>query len=137
MRFLGDVFAVLVLMTCGAWLLVTSEVFVRYSGVELQGHEVSALREMPMGAVKVRYVETVRPILQDYHAETLCVHAPPRPLDYPAQGGTTDLARVAWSIGQWASPCMRGDFLWRAEWYVQLFGLIPLRPAEVEVLVRS
>jgi hypothetical protein len=43
---------------------------------------------------------------------------------------------ASWDIGRWAEDCRQGaGFVWRSEWTVYLFDLIPLRPATLEVIV--
>ena len=39
-----------------------------------------------------------------------------------------------WDIAEWAAPCMRGAWLWHAEWQGWLFGLIPLQPVSLTII---
>ena len=135
MKFLGDFLAASVLLTCGAWFSVTSELFVRIDAVEVQGQDVSVLRELPYGAVRVRHVEVLRPLAQGHPANVPCENSQAASV-LPADGGVAELVWVSWSIADWAEPCMAADFVWQAKWVVYLFGLIPLRPTRAEILVQ-
>lgn len=40
-----------------------------------------------------------------------------------------------WDISDWAAPCMGSAFVWRSDWTAYAFGVIPLRPAFLQLAV--
>lgn len=120
-----------------AWSMITSDQFIKVSAVRIQGDVVRVIRELPRGPATIRYVESVRPILTGTEVATPCQDAPLKPFRYPTLEWQPGPYEVKWSIGRWAAPCLTGDYVWRAEWYVYLFGIVPLKPTRAELVVRT
>lgn len=115
----------------GLWLAVPSSLFFHPTSVSIEDGRVTVARSFPMskffGGPYIKYTETVRAIGGSV-AETCS--------DTDEFRYLPDGATASWDITEWAEPCMVKPYLWRANWQVHLFDLIPLRPVEMDLLVK-
>lgn len=130
--FLRNVAAVLFVaaLLMGAWLAVPTRLFFDPHGVRIDGHTVTVLRRFPLSPPLrmpvVRYREVVRPLSGELPP---CVDA----AEFRYRDNGEGFAQ--WDLEPWAARCMTGDYLWRATWSARLFGVIPLRPVELETII--
>lgn len=112
------------------WYMLPSALFYRPTDVAIEGTRVIVTRSFPLHppfkVPIIRYQEVVRPVGD----AAPCIDA--AEFRYRDNG----LPTASWDIGNWAAPCMRGDFVWSARWTVKLFGIIPLRPVEMSKIIK-
>lgn len=129
--FLRNVAAILFVLAGGMalWLTVSTRLFIHPQSVQIDGYTVTVTRTFPMADYfripVIRYRETVRPV----GSSGPCVDT----AEFRYEDNGTHYGQ--WDIEDWAAPCMTGDFIWRASWSARLFGVLPLRPVELELLV--
>ena len=130
--FLRNVAAVLFVLAffMGVWLAVPTRLFFAPQSARIDGYQVTVTRTFPlsdhMRIPVIRYREVVRPLSGELPP---CIDT----AEFRYQDNGQPAAR--WDIEPWAARCMTGDYLWRAVWSARLFGVIPLRPVELELLV--
>lgn len=128
---LADVVAGISLFLLVLWVSVPTSFFYRPTAVSIQGYEVTVSRTFPLSPPFnppiIKYVEIVRPL----DGGQPCVDR--NEFRYRLTQGKT----ATWNIGAWAAPCVDGEgsAIWSARWQVKIFGIIPLRPVELEQIV--
>lgn len=112
------------------WFAVPTRLFFNPTSAQIEGYTVTVNRTFPLARwVRppiIRYIETVRSV-----ANPLPPCTDTDEFRYSDNGKPFG----QWDIQGWAGPCMNGDFHWSATWQAKLFGVIPLRPVEIELFV--
>ena len=126
-----DCAALFIVLALVVWFATPSRLFFNPEEVHIDGYEVTLARTYPVsflfGPPVVSYTETVRRL--DGSGQ-ICDDNNGAGYQYVTEG---PIGR--WDIEDWAKDCMIAPYLWRAEWQVKVFGLIPLRPVSLSLLV--
>lgn len=129
---LRNILAVLIVVALlmGAWLAVPTRLFFDPHSVQIDGTRVTVFRRFPLhppfDIPVIRYREVVRPLDGGLPP---CIDT----AEFRYRDNGQGFAQ--WDIAPWAARCMAGGYIWRAVWSARLFGIIPLRPVELELAV--
>lgn len=125
-----DIASTLVFLGFVVWLAIPTRLFFNPSSVQIDGYSVTVTRSFPVAEwvriPVIRYREVVRPLSGSLPP---CIDT----AEFRYQDNGKPYGQ--WEIDGWAARCMTGDFIWRASWSARLFGVIPLRPVELDMVV--
>ena len=112
------------------WLVTPSAMFFNPLSLALAGDQMTLVRDTPFGDVRIDWIGEITLLNQD---------------NYECGGSGRRIAQdeksnaVTLKIGAWAKPCLDAGapFVLRYQYQVRLFGLIPLRPTGISLVVEK
>jgi len=111
------------------WIAIPPKILFNPSLVTINGAQVKSYRTFPMKQwLKIpiiKYSEHIRPV----DGSTPCSDT--AEFRYKDNG----LPYAIWSIDHWAARCITQDYHYQVFWSPRLFGIIPLRPIEIDLYV--
>ena len=112
------------------WLMTPSTMFFNPLSLSLDGDRITLVRDTPFGDVPIDWIGEITLINQDNYE---CGGSGHRIAQQEKSGAVT------LKIGAWAKPCLDAGapFVLRYQYQVWLFGLIPLRPTGISLVVEK
>lgn len=122
-------FLMALMMLATSWFVVSTDMFVRPTGIFYDGRKVTLVRQTPFGDMQGRWWTEIRVANSGLECDTGPHFAP-----YQQEPDDT----VTYYLGEWATPCIEeGPPLVIVDtWQVLLFDLIPLRPVEMTTVIK-